>query len=269
MKYFEAEYNTMTNLFRTADKHYFDDWLCDHWIKIFLIASGLWTALPFLAPILMNAGWTQPANALYSFYSLFCHQLPERSFFLFGQKTMYSLTEILFAWQNNIDSHILRKFVGTSEMGWKVAWSDRMIYFYGSIWFFGLLWWPLRQRVKQAPWWGFLLLLLPMVVDSMSHAISDIAGIWQGFRDTNMWLVALTDNAFPITFYAGDALGSFNSWMRFITGILAAFGVVWFAFPFINDALALPKRIRELKRNIQVNDKIMPTNFRVEKRKER
>lgn len=84
-----------------------------------------------------------------------------------------------------------------------------------------------------------------------------------------MWLAALTDNAFPITFYADDALVSFNSWMRFITGILAALGVVWFAFPFVNDALALLKKTWELKRNIQVNDKIIPTNFWVEKERER
>jgi hypothetical protein len=31
-------------------------------------------------------------KAVYFIY-LFCHQLPERSFFFFGEKTMYSLSE--------------------------------------------------------------------------------------------------------------------------------------------------------------------------------
>jgi len=43
----------------------------------------------------------------------------------------------------------------------------------------------------------------------------------------------LTGNTFPATFYVGDALGSFNSWMRLITGILFALGVVWFIFPYL------------------------------------
>ena len=40
---------------------------------------------------------------------------------------------------------------------------------------------------------------------------------------------------FPETFYAGDALGSFNSWMRLITGILFGLGTVWLTFPYIEE----------------------------------
>jgi len=76
-------------------------------------------------------------------------------------------------------------------------------------------------------------LLFPIALDGITHAISDFAGIGQGFRDTNTWLVVLTNNAFPANFYSGDALGSFNSLMRFLTGILAGVGIVWLAFPYI------------------------------------
>ena len=62
---------------------------------------------------------------------------------------------------------------------------------------------------------------------------SDLAGIGQGFRDTNQWLAILTNNSFPATFYAGDALGSFNSIMRFLSGLLAGLGLVWLAFPYV------------------------------------
>jgi uncharacterized membrane protein len=132
-------------------------------------------------------------------------------------------------------------------MGWKIAWSDRMISFYGGVWLFGLLWLPFRKRVKQIPWWGFLLLLSPIVVDGTTHMISDLGGIGQGFRDTNMWLVRLTNNFFPATFYAGDALGSFNSWMRWITGLLAGLGLVWLTFPSIDSAFEAVRLARKLK----------------------
>lgn len=37
----------------------------------------------------------------------------------------------------------------------------------------------------------------------------------------------------PATFYAGDALGSFNSIMRWMTGLSAGLGIVWFLFPYL------------------------------------
>ncbi|HEU0291446.1 MAG TPA: DUF2085 domain-containing protein [Anaerolineales bacterium] len=146
---------------------------------------------------------------------------------------MYSLHEIQAAWQDTINPMILRQFIGNETLGWKIAWSDRMISFYTSIWLFAAIWYPFRRKVKPLSWWGLVLLLLPIAVDGITHTISDFAGIGQGFRDTNAWLAALTNYALPATFYAGDALGSFNSILRFITGLLAGLGIVWLAFPFI------------------------------------
>jgi uncharacterized membrane protein len=236
----------MTTTSHTKPFRSIDEWLGDNWIKLFLFVYGFWVILPFLAPVFMQAGWPGPAKTLYTIYSFLCHQLPQRSLFLFGQKTMYSLAEIQSAWQNTFDPFVLRKFIGDPTMGWKIAWSDRMISFYGGIWLFGLFWSPFRNRVKQIPWWSFTLLLLPMMVDGISHFLSDIAGAGQGFRDTNIWLVNLTNNIFPAWFYAGDALGSFNSWMRWITGLLAGLGLVWFAFPAIDSAFEAVRLARRL-----------------------
>ena len=77
-----------------------------------------------------------------------------------------------------------------------------------------------------------------MGIDGISHFISDLTGIGQGFRYLNMWLATLTSNNLPLTFYAGDALGSFNSWMRILTGILFGIGVVWFGFPYLDEAFS-------------------------------
>lgn len=211
----------------------FGYWLAGHWFETFLVIYGLWVWVPWLAPVSMRVGWDGLGRTIYFIYSFFCHQLPERSFFLFGPKPMYSLPDIQAAWQNTINPIVLRKFIGSETMGWKVAWSDRMASLYTSVWLFALLWWPFRLRVKPLSWWGFVLLLLPIVLDGGTHMISDISGIGQGFRDSNVWLATLTNDVLPASFYAGDALGSFNSTMRLATGPLAGLGIVWLALPYV------------------------------------
>lgn len=221
-------------------------WLSTHWFWIFLVFYGSWVFTPFLAPFFMYVGWTSAGKAIYFIYSFFCHQLPERSFFLFGQKTMYSLSEIQAAWQDTINPMILRQFVGNESMGWKIAWSDRMISFYTSVWLFAVAWSPYRKKIKPLSLPGFTLFLLPLVLDGSTHMLSDFSGIGQGFRDTNQWLAILTNDFFNATFYAGDGLGSFNSWARFISGLLAGLGIVWLAFPSFTEVQDLNQELGKL-----------------------
>ena len=209
-----------------------------HWLIIFNLLIAVWVGLPWLAPVFLHWGWGRSASSVYSFYASQCHQLPERSFFLFGPKPMYSLAEIQAAWQNTTDPSVLRQWIGNVDMGWKVAWSDRMVSMYTSLFLASMVYPLVRKRIKPLRLWGFALLLLPMLVDGGTHAISDMAGIGQGFRDTNLWLAALTGNIFPLAFYAGDVLGSFNSWMRLITGVLFGIAVIWLAYPPINKFFA-------------------------------
>lgn len=238
--------STITRSALPKSKLSFFQWIGKHWFETFLVIYGLWVFTPFLAPVFMQLGWTGAGEAIYFIYSFFCHQLPERSFFFFGEKTMYSLREVQAAWQDTINPMILRQFVGNETMGWKVAWSDRMISFYMSIWVFAFVWYPLRHKLKTLPWLGFILLLLPLTIDGSTHMLSDFAGIGQGFRDTNQWLAILTNNSFPVTFYAGDALGSFNSIMRFISGLLAGLGIIWLAFPYVFQTQAYNQQLDEL-----------------------
>jgi len=209
-----------------------------HWLLIVNILIGVWVALPWLAPVFMHAGWNSAGRVVYLLYSFQCHQLPERSYFLFGRQAMYSLAEIQSAWQTTTDPFILRQFIGNPEMGWKVAWSDRMVSMYTSILLGGLLYGLVRNWIKPLSFSKFVILLLPMAIDGATHMVSDLDGIGQGFRDTNTWLQNITNNAFSIAFYQGDALGSFNSWMRLITGLLFGIALVGFAYPYINAAFA-------------------------------
>jgi uncharacterized membrane protein len=207
------------------------------WLPGFLLLYGAWVTLPWLAPILMHYGRADLGKAIYFVYSAFCHQLPERSFFLFGPKTMYSMSDVQTAWHDTLNPMVLRTFIGSEAMGWKVAWSDRMVSFYTTIWLLALAWWRFRRKVRPLPWWTLVLLLLPMTLDGVTHAVSDFSGLGLGFRDSNSWLLALTNNRLPLV-YAGDALGSFNSWARLITGVLAGVGIVWFAFPQVERSFA-------------------------------
>ena len=47
--------------------------------------------------------------------------------------------------------------------------------------------------------------------------------------EVTRWVRA--NHALPATFYTGDALGSFNAWMRLLSGLLFGIGIVWFAYP--------------------------------------
>lgn len=210
-------------------------WMVRNWIVIFAIAMGIYIGLPFLAPLFMNWGWIGAARVIYWIYSFQCHQLPQRSFFLFGPNTMYSLSDIQAAGQSTLNPLILRQFIGSSELGWKVAWSDRMVYMYAGTLIFALLWWPVRRRLRPLPWWGLILFLMPMFLDGSTHFLSDLAGLGQGFRYSNLWLAEITNYALSPNFYSGNALGSFNSWMRLITGLLFGLGVVWFGFPYVHE----------------------------------
>ena len=208
-----------------------------NWLNIFLVGYGVFVFLPFLAPVFMK--WNVPGlgKIIYLLYSFVCHQLPERSLFFFGPKWMYSIGEIQAVWQGTQNLMLLRQFIGNPEMGWKVAWSDRMISMYGGIWLASLLWGMLRKYNPKISAWSFILLALPMMLDGFSHLLSDFSGLTEGFRYTNHWLAVLTWNQFPVSFYVGDALGSFNSWMRWLSGLLFGFGLVWWLFPYIRESL--------------------------------
>jgi uncharacterized membrane protein len=225
--------NSISNPISQGDK--FTHFFCRRWISLFGLFFGILSLLPFLAPLFLQMGFYQGAGAIYTIYSFLCHQLPERSFFMFGPQVMYSLPSLESYGANLTSIYTLRQFYGTAETGWKVAWSDRMIWMYGSMLLFGLLWWPFRRRVRSLPLWGLVLLLVPMAVDGFSHLISDFSGIGMGFRISNIWLAELTAYSLPVSFYYGDALGSFNFWMRMFTGMLFGLAVVWFSFPYINQ----------------------------------
>ena len=221
-------------------------WFEQHWLLTFNAGWGFFVTLPWLAPIAMalNLGWL--GRSIYFIYNFFCHQLPERSWFLFGPEFSYTQPQIAGALNvtvADISNELVRRhFIGTVEMGWKVAWSDRMVSMYTSIFLFGLLYALLRERgitLKGISLWVFFVLIFPMGLDGTTHLINDALRLQ--FRQTNEWAVLLTGNIFPAQFYMDDMFGSLNSVLRIVTGIFFGYGVVAFLWPMMDKEFS-PRR---------------------------
>ncbi|HEX8681244.1 MAG TPA: DUF2085 domain-containing protein [Ardenticatenaceae bacterium] len=224
-----------------------------HWL---LFINGFFGLLLFgalLAPTLMQAGLQGPGRALYTVYSFTCHQLPERSFFLYGPEgpiTTYGQQEVVADGADPTNPLTLRQYIGSEEMGWKLGFSDRMVTMYGGAFLAGIVYWLLsrRGRVKPVPVWLLLLMLIPMSLDGTSHLISEVTG-W-GFRETNSWAMPLFGARNP-EFYTGTTVGTLNWSLRMVTGLLFGLGMMLFAYPLIGfgfDDLA-DEAERSLARN--------------------
>lgn len=149
---------------------------------------------------------------------------------------MVPLNDILAITQTT-DPLALRWFLGTPGMGWKVAWSDRMVSLYTPL-FLGALWYAASGKHWCPVCWSRFLLLpyLPLLIDGSAHLLDDTLRL--GFRADNAWLAALTANSLPATFYAGDTVGSFNWWLRLLTGLLAGFAFVRQVYPHLGRGMA-------------------------------
>ena len=90
-----------------------------------------------------------------------------------------------------------------------------------------------------------------MFIDGTTHTISDVLidnQFGAGFRDSNVWLAQLTNNALPLWFIASDALGSFNSMARWISGTLFGIGLAWFLLPWVENTFSYRRMELEAKR---------------------
>lgn len=234
--------NTKLRLIRSTQ------YILQNWIKIFLVIFALFNILPFIAPILAQLGINPLADLIYTLYAPLCHQMAQRSFFLFGDQIMYSPEQLPLSLTGDPVGNMLalKHFTGSDILGWKVAWSDRMVYMYGATWAFALVYATAsrRYRIKRLPLWAFVFLMLPMVLDGTTHMFSDLnGGLFSGFRYTNEWLANLTDYTLPEGFYVGDSWGAFNSWMRLISGLGFGVAIIGLTFPVIDNEMQYQNRI--------------------------
>jgi uncharacterized membrane protein len=225
-------------------------WITRHWLAVLNTIILVYVGLPILAPVLMNAGAETPARAIYTIYSPLCHQMAQRSFFLFGEQSAYpreiagtnlqpleSYTGQISEFDNVDEGNwpaffvAARRFLGNERMGYKMALCERDIGIYGFVLIGGLIFGMLRYRVKIKPL-PFLIFILvgigPIALDGFSQLFSYWAaptdgGVVGGLRDTVQQLLPLREST-PA--------------LRALTGALFGFMLVWLAYPQVEKGMA-------------------------------
>jgi hypothetical protein len=91
--------------------------LTRHWLAILNLFWVVYAGLPWLAPVLMHVGADGAGRVIYTLYRTQCHQMAQRSLFLFGQQPMYSLAELQAVWPEAVGLEGLRAVIGNEEMG--------------------------------------------------------------------------------------------------------------------------------------------------------
>jgi uncharacterized membrane protein len=206
-----------------ADRFIF--WLSSHWLVIFNTLAFLYVAPSFLAPVLMHLGAEVPARILYTLYHVAgCHQLPQRSWFLFGPQITYTLPEFGAQLGESILSDPLAwgGFTGNEALGYKVAFCQRCTATYGAIFLSGLVYGLLRSvlgwEIKPLRWWVYIGLgIVPMGLDGGYQFLS--------------YALPLLIPSIPISPHETTAL------MRVVTGVLFGWATVWLAYPYVEETM--------------------------------
>jgi len=177
-----------------------------HWLVFLNLAVAIYLILPLSAPVLMHAGLITPGRVIYTLYAPMCHQLPERSFFLFGRQPIYSLRELRADGVLDAnDGYVIRRhYLGDTNHGYKVAFCERDTAIYASILMAGILFACLRRRLRPLPLKWFFILLIPMALDGGTQLV--------GLRESSWWL-------------------------RVLTGSLFGIASVWLAYPYVESAM--------------------------------
>ncbi len=180
-------------------------WLARHWLALVNVMLGLYIGLPVLAPVLEKTGHPFPAQVIYTVYRALCHELPQRSFFLFGERPMYSLQQLvdrvgqqnlpLYPWPSG--------FIGNEQLGYKIALCQRDMAIYGSLLLCGLMFALLRSRIKPLSFWLFLLIgVIPIGLDGGSQFVSYLLpALFPGGapRESTWVLRVITGTLFGVT----------------------------------------------------------------------
>ncbi|MEZ4708955.1 MAG: DUF2085 domain-containing protein [Caldilineaceae bacterium] len=197
-------------------------WVARHWLMLFGAAWGLYVVIPFLAPLFMHWGWWAPARYIYAAYSYACHQLPDHSYFLFGNSLVPSLQDLEnTGLQPGLGLLEQRQFIGSVEAGYKVAICERDVAIYGAIFLTSLVFAFFKFGHWQIGWRSFIILTIPIAVDGGAQLLN---------------------------------LHTSNWWLRTITGALFGVASVLFAYPIVDDAMreiaGEPNRIKPFNHNI-------------------
>jgi uncharacterized membrane protein len=181
---------------------------------------AVYLLLPVLSPVFFKLGYDRLGMWIQTIYRFLCHQRPERSFFLFGDKLTYSLTELREFGYNG--SFLGYPFIGNADIGYKMAFCSRDFFMYLATAISALFICIFPKRVKVR-WWVLIILLAPMIIDGTIQLISEIS-----FASNSNLLESL-DSPYYLS----------NNLVRAITGLLFGTGTGLFLFSELRAAIKL------------------------------
>ncbi len=195
--------------------------LAKHWLFLVNLVLAVYGGLPLLAPVLMGVGYPRQAEFIYTIYKPLCHQLPQRSFFLFGPQLAYSLETLqeLLGPQTLATDSLARAFIGNAALGYKMAYCQRDTAMYGSMLLAGIVFGLVRHRLKPLTFTRYLIFLAPWAVDGLVQLLTSYESTWQ---------------------------------VRTITGGLFGLATVWFAYPHLEAGTAELRRTASPKPHLEL-----------------
>jgi len=197
-------------------------WLAAHWLAVVNTFFFTYAGLPILAPVLLAAGFTGTANAIYQTYNMVCHQLPTRTYFIFGEQ---------------------------------VAMCERCLAIYGTLFVGGLAFNFARYKALPLRW--YILFALPMALDGGSAFVSELAQVIPLWLFWLLWTVIVAVAtvilhkqhgyvwqmgvvflggylALAYLQFAGPRISNWT--LRTLTGTIFGVGTVLFAYPILQES---------------------------------
>ena len=202
----------------------FSLWLSKHWLAAANLFFLTYVGLPFLAPLLLAAGYYRAANVIYQMYNFTCHQFPTRAYFIAGEQ---------------------------------VCMCHRCVAIYGTIFLGGLVYALIRDRLKPLPFQWYVLFLVPIGLDGGLAMLGELAQVVPTLILSGLGLAVLIvvgiiifkQKQFTWHSYLILAIGMSaliylqffgphhsNYYLRTITGFIFGFGTVWFLYPMMEEA---------------------------------
>lgn len=185
----------------------------------------LYNLLAWTAPVAEKFKIYYVSRPIYKVYSLLCHQLPERSVFLFGEELWHVTDDFenygYYPEDRNF-SEVLkegRKFYGNEDLGYKVAFCSRDAGIYAAMLIFLVVVTWVKYDFLKIPVWLRFAGMIPLALDGGIQFISSMA---------------------YYTGVIGDPFYSSNNLRRIVTGLLFGSALVLSLVPYMKKEMNDP-----------------------------
>jgi uncharacterized membrane protein len=221
-------------------------WFTNHFLKIFNGFFFIFIGLAVLAPVLMHFNIEGPANVIYKVYRLFCHQLPYRSWFLFGQQAFYPIPEANLGSSVTIDAVLqsvnygtepVNYFLGSPVWGYKMALCQRDVAIYGSILITGIFYSVFKDKLPRISWLIWVIIgIIPMGIDGTLQLVGEL----------------------PLSLFSWIPDWESTPIIRTITGILFGVTTTWLLLPPLYASIIKTRRM--LANRFAIIKRLNPTS---------